>query len=48
MKPIAEPDLRACFVNCSRFESLTVDERIARAVANLDAFLAKVLDGSVS
>ncbi|TDC93844.1 FBP domain-containing protein [Nonomuraea deserti] len=32
----------------TRFESLTVEERIARAAANLDAFLAKVLDGSVS
>ncbi|MEV4110348.1 FBP domain-containing protein [Nonomuraea sp. NPDC049695] len=32
----------------TRFESLTVEERIARAAANLDGFLERVLDGTVS
>ncbi|MEW9550203.1 FBP domain-containing protein [Nonomuraea sp. NPDC050783] len=31
-----------------RFESLTPEERVARAVANLDAFLGRVLDGTLA
>ncbi|GAA3224182.1 FBP domain-containing protein [Nonomuraea helvata] len=31
----------------TRFESLTVEERIVRAAANLDGFLERVLDGTV-
>ncbi|MFC4120896.1 FBP domain-containing protein [Nonomuraea zeae] len=32
----------------TRFESLTVEERVVRAVANLDAFVARVLDDTLA
>ncbi|MCK2216130.1 FBP domain-containing protein [Actinomadura sp. ATCC 31491] len=32
----------------SRFETLTAEERVARAVANLDGFLTRVLDGALA
>ncbi|MEV4551779.1 FBP domain-containing protein [Nonomuraea wenchangensis] len=32
----------------TRFESLTAEERVARAVANLDAFLGRVLDDTLA